>query len=206
MTENVTDEKFVAMTRDQRTATAELLGSLSETEWTHPTLCDGWTVEHLAAHLSMPFRIGLPRLMMAMISARGDFDRAADRLARRDIERMTRVQLVEVLHANVSTKWKVPGGDLADSFCHDVIHGLDLTEGLGRPHTATPEQLLTTLNVIKTKNRMEHFGVDLRGHTAVASDMDFRIGKGLEITLPAGRLVLLLTGRESVEQHLKRAE
>lgn len=80
-----------------------------------------------------------------------DFDRVADRLARHDIERLSRSELVEVLRVNTTTRWKVPGSDLTDSLCHDVIHGLDLTEGLGRPSTATSQQLLTVLETIETK-------------------------------------------------------
>ena len=37
----------------QRLRTAELLESLTEDEWGQPSLCDGWTVRDVAAHLTL---------------------------------------------------------------------------------------------------------------------------------------------------------
>ena len=195
MTGKAENKSVEIMTREQRAATVDVLTDLTDTEWTGPTLCRGWTVAHLAAHLSMPFRIGLPRLFVSLVAARGDFDRVADRLARHDIERLSRSELVEVLRVNTTTRWKVPGSDLTDSLCHDVIHGLDLTEGLGRPSTATSQQLLTVLETIETKNRARHFGVDIGHRTLAANDMDFTIGNGPATAMSATTLILTLTGR-----------
>jgi uncharacterized protein (TIGR03083 family) len=36
---------------DQRRALLHLLGGLSEEEWRRPSLCEGWTVRQVAAHL-----------------------------------------------------------------------------------------------------------------------------------------------------------
>ena len=38
---------------DQRSRTAALLEGLAPEQWDHPSLCDGWTVRHVAAHLTM---------------------------------------------------------------------------------------------------------------------------------------------------------
>ena len=38
---------------DQRTRTADLLERLSTEQWDHPSLCQGWTVRHVAAHLTL---------------------------------------------------------------------------------------------------------------------------------------------------------
>ena len=38
---------------DQRARTAGLLEGLSTDQWDHPSLCDGWTVRHVAAHLTL---------------------------------------------------------------------------------------------------------------------------------------------------------
>jgi uncharacterized protein (TIGR03083 family) len=195
MTGKADDTSVEFMTREQRAATVDLLTDLTDTEWTGPTMCHGWTVAHLAAHLSMPFRTGLPRLLVSLVAARGDFDRVADRLAKRDIERLDRSALVEVLRANTTTRWKVPGSDLTDSLCHDVIHGLDLTEGLGRPSTATSQQLLTVLETIEARNRARHFGVEIGNRTLAANDVDFTIGNGPTTTMPATTLIMTLTGR-----------
>jgi uncharacterized protein (TIGR03083 family) len=38
---------------DQRRAVVGLLESLSEEEWDRPSLCEGWTVRQVAAHLAL---------------------------------------------------------------------------------------------------------------------------------------------------------
>jgi uncharacterized protein (TIGR03083 family) len=38
---------------DQRRLLAGMLGDLSEQEWDHPSLCQGWTVRQVAAHVAL---------------------------------------------------------------------------------------------------------------------------------------------------------
>ena len=38
---------------DQRSRTADLLEQLTTEQWDHPSLCQGWTVRHVAAHLTL---------------------------------------------------------------------------------------------------------------------------------------------------------
>lgn len=204
MPSNFSDDLIRTMTSEQRAATVALLDNLTDDQWRRMTLCSGWTAEHLAAHLSMSFRIGMPRLALAMLRSRGNFDKAADSLARRDVNRMTRAELVDSLRENVTTDWSPPGGDLVDSLCHDVIHGLDLTEGLGVPSTATSEALHVVLQTIRDRDRIAYFGGDLAGRTLVASDVDFQVGDGPELSAPAATVVLVLTGRITVDGNLRR--
>lgn len=37
----------------QRARTADLLEQLTAEQWDHPSLCQGWTVRHVAAHLTL---------------------------------------------------------------------------------------------------------------------------------------------------------
>ena len=38
---------------EQRARTADLLEQLTDDEWRRPSLCDGWTVRDVAAHLTL---------------------------------------------------------------------------------------------------------------------------------------------------------
>ena len=38
---------------DQRTRTADLLEQLNAEQWENPSLCQGWSVRHVAAHLTL---------------------------------------------------------------------------------------------------------------------------------------------------------
>ncbi len=44
-------------------ALADLLASIAEAEWDCPSLCDGWRVREVVAHLTMPARYGNAEFM-----------------------------------------------------------------------------------------------------------------------------------------------
>ena len=58
----------------QRLATADLLEALTDEQWNHPSLCDGWTVRHVAAHLTMQ-QMGLRAAMLTGIRHPGGLNR-----------------------------------------------------------------------------------------------------------------------------------
>lgn len=60
------------------------LRTLTEAQWATPSLCDGWTVRDVTAHLLMPYELSLPRFMVGILRSRFGFDRFADRWARDD--------------------------------------------------------------------------------------------------------------------------
>ena len=79
----------------------------------------------------MPFRYPLPRVMLEVVKARGNFDRMADRRARSDAAQLTPEQLLSSLRDNVEHPWAPPGGGPLGALSHDVIHGLDASAALG---------------------------------------------------------------------------
>ena len=69
----------VAMLDDvaaERCSLADQLEDLTEAEWAAPSLCAGWTVHDVVAHLTMSTRTSVPRFVLLTLRARGDVDRA----------------------------------------------------------------------------------------------------------------------------------
>ena len=59
MNDTMNDTEVWSAIDDQRRRTADLLDQLSEEEWRHASLCPGWTVRDVAAHLTLQeLRIG----------------------------------------------------------------------------------------------------------------------------------------------------
>jgi Mycothiol maleylpyruvate isomerase N-terminal domain len=58
---------------DQRRRLAGLLEDLSEQEWQHPSLCRGWTVRQVAAHIALQNTTWsmMPRAVLDMIRSGG---------------------------------------------------------------------------------------------------------------------------------------
>lgn len=189
------DTEVRAAIAAQRAETAEFLAGLDEAMWDAPTLCAGWRVREVAAHLSMPFRTSLPRFLIGMIAARGNFDRLADRAARADAARMSSAELVAAIRDNTAHPWKPPGGSgYASALSHDVIHGLDITVALGHTEPVPLDRMRLVLGA-NTQRSLDYFGVDLDGIALQATDLDFRHGEGEVVSGAAQDLLLVLCGR-----------
>lgn len=188
MDDNVLFEETVR----QRTGLVEVLGELPEVGWDKPSLCAGWRIREVVAHMTMPYRHSGRTILTAMVRARGKFDVAADRLARRDAAERSSSQLLESLRRNVDHRWKPPGGGQLGALSHDVIHGLDITEALDMPAVSPLER---TVTVLKSPKLARAFKVDLAGYELVATDTNYCRGEGTSLRLPTKDLLLICTGR-----------
>ncbi|WP_042367936.1 maleylpyruvate isomerase family mycothiol-dependent enzyme [Streptacidiphilus neutrinimicus] len=185
-----------AQTYAERERLAALLAELTPAQWDAPSLCAGWRVREVVAHLTFPFRTKPLRFVAGLAAARFNFSRYADTAARRDASRMSADELLRSLRDNVRHPWQPPGGGQVGALSHDVIHGLDITEPLGLP-AAPPERVATVLaNADANPRALAYFGVDLTGLTLRATDADIAFGTGDDVlALPAKDLLLTITGR-----------
>ncbi|WP_427890519.1 maleylpyruvate isomerase family mycothiol-dependent enzyme [Kribbella sp. GL6] len=178
----------------ERTDLANILAGLTEKDWDKPSLCAGWRIREVAAHITMAYRIPMPRFLAGMVRAGGNFNRYADRQARQDAATLTSAELVDCLRQNVDSPWKPPGGGYEGALSHDVIHGLDMTVALGIDRQVPLDRLRLIFDAMKPR-QIKYFGVDLTGVQLQATDLDWAHGAGEPRTGTAQDLLLLLSGR-----------
>jgi uncharacterized protein (TIGR03083 family) len=180
----------------QRAELAEVLTGLPEPGWDEPTLCAGWRVREVVAHITMPFRYGRGRFALELARSRGRFNEMADRTARQDAAVLSPMDLTEAVRSNTGHPWKPPGGGYAGALAHDLIHGLDITVPLGLTVPQVPaERLRPVLPASLDDRSVKFFGVQLDGIELRASDMDWTLGSGAPLTGTAADLLLVLCGR-----------
>lgn len=178
----------------ERRELAQLLAGLPAASWDAPTLCAGWRVRDVVAHMTMPFRYPARKFVLEMAKSGANFAKMADRCARRDSARPTAVLQAE-LRDNERYPWQPPGGGFEGALVHDVIHGLDMTVPLGNGREVPPDRLRMVLAVITEPKTLKHFGADLSGVQLRADDMDWSFGSGALLTGQAQDLALVLCGR-----------
>ncbi|GEA86115.1 hypothetical protein Q760_16310 [Cellulomonas cellasea DSM 20118] len=193
--ENLAAESFA-----ERERLATLLATLDGEQWTAASLCAGWRVREVVAHLTMPYRASPPRFLAGLVRARFSFDRYADQDARRTTLRMTDAELLDLFRANIEHPWQPPGGGPAGALSHDVSHGLDITEPLGLP--GPPAHRIAHVLDHARPRHLKYFGVDLRGVRLDASDADVSVGEGTTQirTMPAKDILLVVTGRVALTE------
>lgn len=195
MTTSTTAEREVrAMIAAERRDLAGVFGGLPDRSWDLPTLCAGWRVREVVAHMTMPFRYSTPRFITELVWSGGRFHRMADRCARRDAT-IDADELVSALRDNATYPWKPPGGGFEGALTHDVIHGLDITVPLGIGRRVPDERLRTVLSGLSTPKTLKYFGAGLDGVELRADDLDWSFGSGTPLSGAAQDLVLVLCGR-----------
>ena len=186
----------------ERRELAAILGGLPPESWDSLTLCAGWRVREVVAHITMPFRYPPPRFAFEMIRSRGNFNRMADRCARRDAAAPPD-QLAAALCDNEQNPWKPPGGGYQGALTHDVIHGLDITVALGLGRQVPAERLRIVLAGITAAKSVRFFGTDLDGIELRADDLDWSFGSGTPVSGSAQDLALVVCGRKLPPGHLR---
>jgi uncharacterized protein (TIGR03083 family) len=204
MTDTLTDTEYRDMIAAERAEFAATLGDLTEQQWDAPTLCAGWRVREVVAHMTMPFRLSLPRFVFGVLRDRGNFDRMADRTARRDTARLSAADLLGCLEDNVHHPWKPPGGGYEGALIHDLVHSLDITIPLGIDQRL-PDDQLAVLTRMGDQRGIRYFGVDLTGVQLRADDLDWAFGTGEPLCGPAQDLALVVFGRRLPAGRLRGA-
>src|SRR5690606_8356234 len=107
-------------------------------EWEKPSLCEGWTVRAVAAHLAYA-SVETPRdTAVGMARAGFRLNRfirdSAVRWARRDRE-----EILGQLRSNAETGARPWGLPPAAPLLDAVVHGLDMRRPLGRPRAVPPD-------------------------------------------------------------------
>ena len=183
------------MIAGQRGELAQVLAGLPAASWDAPTLCDGWRVREVVAHITMPFRYSGRRFMLELAKSRGNFNAMADRCARRDAAALSAAELTEAVRSNADHPWQPPGGGQLGALTHDVIHTLDITEALGLGLRVPADRLGVVLPNLVTPRSLKFFGTDLAGMQLRASDTGWVFGSGQLVAGTAQDLALLLCGR-----------
>ena len=186
----------------ERRELAAMLGELTAEQWGAPSLCAGWRVREVLAHLTMPFRMSVAQFGLEMAKARGNFGRMADRMAKRDTARLSDGELLTSLRDNVEHPWRPPGGGTMGALSHDVIHGLDISVALGLDRRPPVERVGLILGSMRDKN-VRYFGTDLSGVRLEATDREWTLGDGEPLRGSAQDLLLVICGRRLPENLLE---
>jgi len=180
----------------ERTDLANVLARLQAADWEAASLCAGWRVRDVVAHMTMPFRYSTARFVAELARARGNFNRMSNRCARRDAATMSAGELTAALADNAGHPWQPPGGGYTGALTHDVVHGLDITVALGIDRVVPEDRLRPVLAGLAVPKTLRYFGTEVSGIELRADDIDWRFGAGSLLTGNAQELALVLCGRK----------
>jgi uncharacterized protein (TIGR03083 family) len=186
------------------TSLANLLDKASNAQWDTASLCAGWRVREVVAHMTMAARYPQEQFMAELQRCGFDFTRLSNEIAARDAN-LPSGELIANLRSEVMQHWAPPGGGYHGALNHAVIHGLDVTVPLGAPRLAPDETIRVILEDLTEGDVNARFGMDIAGRHLQATDLDWSFGAGPMLRGPAADLALAICGRSVAPGRLEGA-
>ncbi|AYF76889.1 maleylpyruvate isomerase family mycothiol-dependent enzyme [Nocardia yunnanensis] len=175
----------------ERTDLANLLRELTTQEWERESLCLGWRVRDVIAHLlyeaTPPLTYGFE-----FLRARGSADKLNDLYVRR-AQSMTTAELLRRFEATIGgglAATTLPRVALADL----LVHHQDIRRPLGRDRKVPEDRLRT---VLRHPDPFLRTGLRTKGLRLTATDVDWTQGHGPEVQGPGEAIILAGAGRRA---------
>ena len=188
------------MASEERAEMADFLAGVDEALWDRPSLCAGWRIRDVAAHVISYEEHGtgdvLQRLAKAHFRPGRVNDVALSEYASYDPPRVAAFLRDHLTPHGGTARFGGRVG-LVDA----MIHHQDMRRPLGMPREIPHERLLCALPFAVTALPLRGFW-HARGVRLIATDLDWSHGKGPEAQGPAEAVLMVLAGRPTAAADL----
>lgn len=183
---------LMRLATDERRDLADFLDTLAPEQWETPSLCQGWSVRDVVAHLISYEELSLIGLLARRVKG---FGRGGSHEAgRAEYAERSPAELVVFLRAHLTPQGLAAWFGGAIGLTDGLIHHQDIRRALHRPRTVPTERLLPTLGFALRSPKLPS-RKDTRGLCLVATDLDWSHGSGPEVTGTAEALLMVIAGR-----------
>jgi uncharacterized protein (TIGR03083 family) len=178
-----------------RQALADDLATLTAAQWATPSLCAGWTVRDVLAHMTATAKMTPPRFFGKLVTSGFSFTK----LQSRDIAAEKGTSAAETLArfaAEVNSSKHPPGPN--DSWLGEtLVHSEDIRRPLGIAHAYHTDAAVQVANFYQGSNLLIGAKTRIAGLTLRATDTDWQHGQGPQVSGPMMSLVMAMTGRKA---------
>ncbi|WP_336214540.1 maleylpyruvate isomerase family mycothiol-dependent enzyme [Nonomuraea sp. LPB2021202275-12-8] len=172
-----------SMVHAERAALIDDLARLDDEQWGEPSLCEGWTVHDVAAHLVDTARTTRLGFVLGLVRARFDFDRQNAV----GVERERGASPQETLERlrQVAPRRSTPPAPLDSRLVEEVLHGEDIRRPLGLTRSYPQAAVVRSLRLQARTPASFGGAKELTARVQLtAADADLSIGDGPEVREP----------------------
>ena len=181
------------MAHDERADVADLLGSLSDEQWNAASLCAGWRVRDVVAHMIDYDHLAVPDVFRRLARGRLRLDKI-NAIGVSEAASMTTDELLQRFRASLTPTGLTKGFGGGIALVDGLIHHQDIRRPLHLPRTIPADRLRFVLNVGTKSPTLPALRL-MRGLRFVATDIDWSTGRGPEVRGPAESLLMTVVGR-----------
>jgi uncharacterized protein (TIGR03083 family) len=196
------DREFVfAAVADERRRIASLLHGLNAAQLATPSLCEGWDVKTVGAHIISTVEDGTPAFVWRGVR-RASMARAIDEMARRRAQ-LPAAEIVAGLRRCADRRISPPLFGPLDPLADVLVHGGDIRIPLGQPFRPNPQLAALAMDFLTGPWPFGFVPLGrLRGMSMRADDIDRVWGTGAEIRGPVAALMMAISGRTALLHQL----
>ncbi|MFF3573486.1 maleylpyruvate isomerase family mycothiol-dependent enzyme [Nocardia jiangxiensis] len=186
------------MARLERVDLAEFLATLTPEQWEQPSLCEGWRVRDVVAHMISYEELGRWGLLRRF--AKGRIVRA-NQAGVEEFGSLGPERLLQFLNEHLVPRGLTAGFGGMIALVDGTIHHQDIRRPLGVPRQIPTDRLTRVLDATLPNPRLGAWH-RIRGLRLRADDIDWSHGTGPEVVGTGEALLLAITGRPSVLREL----
>ena len=194
---------------DERRKLADVLGSLDDTQWNTASCCTGWTVEDVAAHLTVVWNYSALDYVRIATRNRSVWFRPRAALNAVNVATVNerkaigRTALIDDLRAHAEDRTTPPTVGAEAPLTDILMHGRDICLPLGIELDTDPARAVPALRTaISRRFNLFNNRSKLKGLMFAATDTDWTHGTGPRVDGPALALAHAMWGRPAALDEL----
>lgn len=179
----------------ERAALDADLQSLNTAQWDTASLCDGWSVRDVLAHMTATAEMTPPKFFGSIIGSGFSFDKMVQKLIAEQ-EQGTPEDTLALFAAAVNST-KHPPGPTDAWLGETLVHSEDIRRPLGLKHDYPADAVGQTIDFYRKSNLIIGGKKRADGLTFQATDSEWSTGTGPEVSGPGVALLLAIAGRSA---------
>jgi uncharacterized protein (TIGR03083 family) len=175
----------------ERADLAGFLATLTPAQWQAESLCTGWSVKDVVAHVVSYEELGVIGLLRRFVKGRVVH---ANQVGVEEFSHLSTTQLLDYLEGHLDPSGLTARFGGMIGFVDGTIHHQDIRRALDRPRTVPADRLARILPLVPGNPRLGG-GRRVRGLRLRATDVDWAHGDGPEVVGPGEALLMVMAGR-----------